>query len=41
MQVKRFDAVTRSPVYASFGAMLKVCLTQTCTFLQCMSGWCR
>ena len=23
-QVKRFDSVTRSPVYASFGAMLKV-----------------
>lgn len=24
VQVKRFDSVTRSPVYASFGAMLKV-----------------
>ena len=23
--MKRFDSVTRSPVYASFGAMLKVC----------------
>ena len=32
-QVKRFDSVTRSPVYASFGAMLKVShctLTHTC-----------
>ncbi len=24
-EVKRFDAVTRSPIYASFGATLKVC----------------
>ena len=38
MQVKRFDAVTRSPVYASFGAMLKACLPQTSNCLQCMSS---
>ena len=29
-QVKRFDSVTRSPVYASFGAMLKV---SACTIM--------
>ena len=30
-EVKRFDATTRSPVYASFSAALKVCcpVTQT------------
>lgn len=29
-EVKRFDATTRSPVYASFSAALKVCFPAPC-----------